>query len=154
VARRRPAADQPEAGTGLIASAAGLLVFLLLMLLAVQVLFDLYARSAVTAAAFDAARRVAGYEIATLPPEQLATAEADAEAQARNVLGRYAAETTFRWDVTATDVALRVMVRNRSVLPAALTRAMNIDTIDRTVQVHSETLICTASTPCHAETSP
>ena len=155
MARRRQAADNPEAGTGLIASVAGLVVFLLLMLLAVQVLFDLYARSALTAAAFDAARRVAGYEIATLPPEQLAAAEADAEAHARNVLGRYAAEATFSWDVTATDVALRVRVHNRSVLPAVLARAMSIDTIDRTVQVHSETLICpTASSPCHAEAAP
>jgi hypothetical protein len=58
-----------ETGTGLVGSVAGFAVFLVLLLLAAQVMFDLYARSAVTAAAFDAATKVAGYDVATLPPD-------------------------------------------------------------------------------------
>ena len=50
---------------------------ILLVLLAVQVLFDLYARSAVTAAAFDAARVVAGSDAGGTPRSQ-SQAELDA----------------------------------------------------------------------------
>lgn len=45
-----------EAGTGLLGTLVGVTIFLVLALLAVQVLFDLYARSALSAAIFDAAR--------------------------------------------------------------------------------------------------
>src|SRR5260370_32282159 len=90
---RRPAAESDptptlpsERGTGVIGTMIGFAVFLVLLLVAVQVLFDLYARSAATAAAFDAARTAAGYDVATLPQDQLIQAEADAEAQARLTL--------------------------------------------------------------------
>ena len=141
----------PEAGTGLIGSIMGFAVFLVLLLVAAQVLFDLYARSALTAAAFDAARRVAGYDIATLPPDQLAVAEAAAETQAREILGRYGRDVRFTWTFTPTDVRLRVQIANPSVVPLALARPMGIDTIDRTVRVHGERLVCQTGTACQAK---
>ena len=49
-----------ERGAGLVGTSAGFLVFMLMMLAAVQILFNLYATSMVTAAAHDAARDVAG----------------------------------------------------------------------------------------------
>jgi hypothetical protein len=125
-----------------------------LLLLASQVLFDLYARSAVTAAAFDAARRVAGFDIATLPADQLSQAEADAEAQARVTLGRYGTSANFVWTLTPTVVALRVEVANPSLVPSGLARPLGIDTIDRTVRVRAERLVCPVAAPCATGTSP
>jgi len=59
-------------------------VFLLLLLFASQVLFDLYARSVVTAAAYDAARIVAGADADGGADRQAVT---DAESTARAQLG-------------------------------------------------------------------
>ena len=148
----RRAADPPErrsqAGTGLIGSLTGFVTFIVLLLLAVQVLFDLYARSAVTAAAFDAARRVAGFEVATLPADELAAAESDAEGRARRTLGRYGGDARFTWTLTSTEVALRVRIVNPSLVPSGLGRPFGLDTIDRTVRVHAEHLICPTPSPC------
>jgi len=125
------------------------------LLLGVQVVFDLYARSAVTAATFDAARHVAGFDVASLPPADLAAAEADAEMEARNILGRYGASATFSWNVTDSDVALNVHVVNPSLLSAGLGRALGIDTIDRSVRIHAERLICPpAESACTAAATP
>jgi len=124
-----------EDGTGLIGSTAGILVFALFMLLAVQVLFDLYARSAVTSASFDAVRVVAGADSGATP-----AAEADAEETARHVLGRYGARAQFRWAVGTDTVALTVHLRNPSLLPALFSRPLSLDTIDRTVRIHREHL--------------
>ena len=52
-----PAAD--DRGAGLISTAAGVVVFLVFLLFAVQLLFGLYASSTVTAVANDAAVRAA-----------------------------------------------------------------------------------------------
>jgi hypothetical protein len=147
---RRPPSDG-ERGTGVIGTVIGFAVFLVLLLVAVQVLFDLYARSALTAAAFDAARRVAGYDLATLPTDQLTLAEADAESQARQSLGRYGRDVSFTWTLTPTDVELRVRIVNSSVVPNQLAAPMGIDVIDRTVRVHAERLICPTNAPCTAQ---
>ena len=120
-----------EAGTGLIATVAGVFVFLVLLLLATQVLFDLYATSTVTAVAYDAARIVAG---ADGGPE----AVSDAEAGARRQLGRYADGAVFSWQRDADAVRLHVTVRNPSLLPPAFKRALGIDVVDRTVRVRTE----------------
>ena len=144
---RAPAPGR-EAGTGVIGPVMGFAVFLVLLLVAVQVIFDLYARSAATAVAFDAARRVAGYDVATLPQDQLNQAEADAETQARQALGRYGHDVAFTWTLTPTEVELRVRIVNSTVVPTQLAAPMGIDTIDRTVRVHAERLVCTAAAPC------
>ncbi|MDQ1402568.1 MAG: hypothetical protein QOG03_884 [Actinomycetota bacterium] len=127
-----------EDGTGLIASTAGIMVFLVLLLLAVQVLFNLYATSAVTAAAYDAARIVAGADVASGAPS-LEAARADAEAGAQRTLGRYSSRTRFDWNVDDPDVVqLHVVAQNPGFLPIALRRPLGFDRVDRTVRVRVE----------------
>ena len=79
----RTRAPAPDRGSGLIALTGGLLVFLLLLLFAVQLSINLYARSQVTAAGFDAARRVAGYE----NEQRRGAATAEADTRLRSMLG-------------------------------------------------------------------
>jgi hypothetical protein len=130
---RRDGRRRAEDGTGLIGSTVGVLVFVVFLLLGVQVLFDLYARSAVTAATFDAARVVAGADAGGAPG-----AEADAEGTARRMLGHYGQGAEFRWAVEADAIALTVHVRSPSLLPALVTRPLSLDTIERTVRVRRE----------------
>ena len=81
-----------------------------------------------TAAAYDAARMVAG-------------ADGDVErgeSQARAVLGRYADRVSFEWTLDGDTVALRVTARNPSFLLPALGGAVGLDEIDRTVRVRME----------------
>jgi len=107
------------------------LVFLVLLMLATQVLFDLYARSTVTAVAYDAARVVAGADSG-------ADAVGVAESQARAGLGRYADGAAFTWTVDREVVQLNVKVQNPSLLPPVFKHALGIDTVDRTVRVRVE----------------
>jgi hypothetical protein len=126
---------QGEDGTGLVATVTGALVLMVLLLLAVQVCFDLYARSAVEAAAFDAVRVVTGSD-ASATPAALAAAEQDA----RRVLGRYGGLARFSWQVSASTVGLTVSVHDPSVLPAALVGPLGLDTVTRTVVLRRERL--------------
>ena len=64
-----------ERGGGLVQLWAGFFVFLAMLLFAVQVLFNLYAASVVTAVSYDAARRVAGSDGG---PSHMADAEEQA----------------------------------------------------------------------------
>jgi hypothetical protein len=106
-------------------------VFLLFLLLAVQVVFSLYARSAVTAAAFDGARLVAGGEGGV--------DEAAAEDHVRQLLGRYGRDrVAVRFTPDPDDVVLTVVANNPSFLPAALRRPFGFDRIERTVRVRIE----------------
>ncbi len=129
--RLRPRRD--EAGTGLVASVVGIAVFLTLMLLAVQVAFDLYARSAVTAAALDAASAVAGSDAGGTP-----AAQADAVANARAILGRYGNEASFVWRIEPQAVELTVSVHNPSVLPSFASAGLGLDQVRRSVVVDRE----------------
>ena len=127
--RPRSARSGADRGAGLIGTIAGVTVFLAFLLFAVQLLFNLYATSAVTAAAYDAARVVAG------------SAGGDvtrAENHARQVLGRYADRVSFDWSINSDTVALRVRARNPTFLLPALGGAVGFDEIDRTVQVRVE----------------
>jgi hypothetical protein len=106
--------------------------------LAVQVLVGLYARSAVTAAAFDGARLAAGYEAAGDRDEGRARAEAHVHA----VLGGYARRPGFvlEWgdDPTGRSVVLTVRAENPSFVPPVVRRPMGLDHIERTVRVRVE----------------
>lgn len=118
-------------GQGLLPTTVGVLVFLLFLLLAVQVVFALYARSAVTAAAFDGARLVAGGD------GQFD--EAAAEAHVRRLLGRYGDErVSVRFTPAPDDVVLTVVADNPSFLPRGLRRPFGFDRIERTVRVRIE----------------
>src|SRR5438105_4596946 len=76
-----------ERGTGLIGTWAGFVIFLALLLFAVQVMFNLWSTSAVTAAASDAARKVA-----TADDPSSRSVQRQAEDDARRLLGKYATE--------------------------------------------------------------
>ena len=121
-----------ERGGGLVQLWAGFVVFLVMLLFAVQVLFNLYAVSVVTSVSYDAARRVAGGDGG-------ADHMAEAEAQARSALGRYEGRVTFDWSASSPEeVVLRVHSDNpRVVLPVA-GGPLAFDTIDRTIRVRVE----------------
>jgi hypothetical protein len=111
----------------------GVLVFLLLLLVAVQVLFNLYATSAVTAATYDGARIAAGAAAGSDP-------RGDAEAHVRGVLGAYASHDrlSVRWTPSADTVILTVRAENPSFLPEALRAPLGFDVIERTARVRIE----------------
>jgi hypothetical protein len=123
-----------ERGAGLFGTWFGMLVVLVLFLFAVQVLFDLYARSVVTATTYDAARRVAGHRRGSLEDAQAA-----AELAARTSLGHYGRHVRFAWDASDPAVIrLRVVVDNPRIGFAGLDSPLGTDHIDRTVTVRVE----------------
>jgi len=106
-------------------------VVLVLLLFAVQVTYDLYATSAVTASAYDAARVVAGSDGGP-------AAVAAAEESARASLGRYGTRVAFEWTAGDDVVELRVVARNPGFLPVALRQPLGLDVVDRTVRLRTE----------------
>lgn len=114
----------------------GVLTFLVLMLVSVQVLYNLYATSAVTAAAYDGARLVAGFDAAGDPEAVRA-----AEEHVRSVLGVYGRDRlrlVWEEDPLERDVILRVSAKNPSFLPRHLRAPLGLDTVDRTIRVRIE----------------
>ncbi len=130
--------DRPrDRGAGLVGTSAGFLVFLLLMLTAVQILFNLYATSMVTAAAHDAARDVAGFDAS---PDRCAATVA-AEAAFVEALGDYGTAGHARLDWTCTDpnvVRLRVQADHPSILPSRFAGLFSLTRMDRTIEVRVE----------------
>jgi hypothetical protein len=133
VRRLRPRAEQ---GAGLLSTVAGVVVFLVFLLFAVQLLFGLYATSTVNAVANDAAVRAAS---ADAPPLEVI------EGQARNSLGEVGDSASFRWTVDDTDhdgvpdtVVLEVVARPPRVIPRSIGGAIGLDEIRRTVRVRLE----------------
>lgn len=125
--------DRPgEEGSGPVSAIFGVAVFLGFLLFAVQVTTHLWATSAVTAAAFDAARLVAG--------ERSVTTTA-AESHLQTVLGEYGQRVSADWSASTPDqVVLRVQGPTPAALVASVGRLAGIDRIDRTVRVHRERL--------------
>ncbi|MHB8295030.1 MAG: hypothetical protein ACYDH5_10495 [Acidimicrobiales bacterium] len=132
-------------GTGLIATVSGVAVFIVLLLFAVQVAFDLYARSAVTAAALSAVTIASaagnggngGGGAGTGGGSSGGTAAAIAagENRARSELGGYGKRVGFRWEVSGSQVALTVTLRLPSMLPASITGALGLNVVRRTVEM-------------------
>ena len=125
-----------DRGAGLLSTAAGVVVFLVFLLFAVQLLFGLYASSMVTAVANDAASRAAS---ADAPP--LAIIEADA----RDSLGEVGSTATFEWDVDDADgdgapdtVVLEVVTRPPRFVPPSIGGSIGLDEVRRTVRVRAE----------------
>ena len=114
---------------------AGTLVFLALLFFAVQLLYNLYATSVVTAAAYDAARTVAGAQGGP-------GTEPDAERQARDVLGRYGDNVDFDWRTdwsTGDEVVLRVRAENPNFLLGSFVGThLGFEQVDRTIRVRVE----------------
>jgi Flp pilus assembly protein TadG len=118
----------------MLPTVVGVFVFLLLLLLAVQVSFNLYATSAVTAAAYDGARIAAGFDSASELDARPA-----AEAHVREVLGEYGRRRlTMVWTEDPTTEILTVRAENPGFLPRALRRPLGLDAIERTVRVRRE----------------
>ena len=125
------------AGQGLIPTLGGFAVVLAALLLATQVAFDLYARSAVTAVAVDAARAVAR----GMPP-------ATSEQRARSELGAYAAVTTFEWVASGPrEVVLRMSFDLRATR-LRLVPLPGLNRFTRTIRVQVERLVCPTGRTC------
>jgi Flp pilus assembly protein TadG len=125
-----------DRGAGLLSTAAGVVVFLVFLLFAVQLLFGLYASSTVTAVANDAATRAASAEA---PPLSII------EAEARANLGEVGRTATFAWDLADTDgdggmdtVVLEVVARPPRFIPPSIGGSIGLDEIRRVVRVRAE----------------
>jgi hypothetical protein len=141
-------------------------VVLVILLFVTQVVFDLYARSAVTAAAVDAARSVAGYassDAYTGPGGGAAEQQAvvTAESRARAALGRWGDVTTFSWRFLPTDgppTTVELEVRfDASASGFNLARSLalpGLNHFDRTVRVRVERITCPPTTPCQVDAQP
>jgi hypothetical protein len=128
-----------DRGSGLLGTAAGFLVFLMLMFAATQVLFDLYATSMVTSAAHDAARVVAGFDNAA----DRCGATVIGDRVFSDALGAYSTETnaTLTWTCSDPDaVRVRVVADHPTVLPQLLVGLTGLGHIDRTIVVRAEQL--------------
>jgi len=121
-----------ERGGGPLSVWFGFVVFLSLLLFAVQVLYNLYATSVVTSVAFDAARRVAAAEGGGT------AAVAPAETAAREALGEYGDRVAFEWSLDGDVVALRVQAQNPGFLLPVHAGPVAFGDIDRTVRVRVE----------------
>lgn len=125
-----------ERGTGLIASVAGVTVFLALLTVAVQVLVDLYQTSVVTAAGYDVARSVASdADQPPSAPELLA-----AEARLRDLLGGVGDDAEVSWDVGGGVIRLHLVVPTRRFLLPVVAGPLGLDEVDRTITVRAEEL--------------
>jgi hypothetical protein len=127
-----------DRGAGLLSTAAGVVVFLVFLLFAVQLLFGLYASSTVNAVANDAAVRAAS---ADAPPLEVI------EAQARASLGDVGAAAAFTWEADDADgdgepdtIVLEVVARPPRFIPPSIGGAIGLDEIRRTVRVRLEAL--------------
>ena len=132
---------RPERGSGLVASLAGLLVVLVLLLFAIESLVGLYARSMLTAAAHDGARAVATDERVRggqRAPEPGVVAPA--EQQVRSLLGEVGDTAELTWSIEADEVVLRARARRPSFVPDAWRPGDDPGWIERTVRVRIERL--------------
>jgi hypothetical protein len=124
-----------DRGAGLLSTSFGVLFFVGFLFFAVQLLFNLYATSVVTSAAYDAARVVATGSVQPATQEQL-DAAVD---HARSALGKYRDRATFDWDLSDPDVVrLHVHAVNPRLLAPPLDQLVGLDVIDRTVVVRVE----------------
>ena len=128
----RAVADRSERGSGPISTWIGFVVFLGLLLFAVQSLLNLYATSVLTSVAYDAAREVAGADGGV-------EAAAEAESRARGLLGRFGDTVSFDWSGSSDeDVVLRVRGTVPRVLLPVQRGPVAFGEIDRTVRVRVE----------------
>lgn len=127
-----------ERGTGLIGTTAGIAVFLVFLLFAVQLTVDLYARSSVSAAGYDAARSVAARNVDHDDPASVRRAVAHAEQGFRDLLGDLGRDAEVTWQVDAEQVRLRVRADSPTIVPRALEADTGLGRIDRTFVVRIE----------------
>jgi len=124
-----------DRGAGLIGTIGGVVVFLTLLTFAVQLLFNLYATSAVSAVAHDAARTAAGGLDGSRTIEATI---ADAEAEARAALGQYGERLEFDWDIDARRVRLTIGAEHPRVAISPVASVFGFNRVDRTVEIRIE----------------
>lgn len=129
-----------DRGAGLIGTIGGVLVFLVLLTFAVQLLFNLYATSAVTAAAHDAAHMVASGDLDHDDPVAMEWATADAEAAARSLLGRYGERASFSWAFDDDHVTLTVTATHPPLAVHHVSGVFGLNEVVRSVTVRREQL--------------
>ncbi|MHB8464307.1 MAG: hypothetical protein ACYDH6_18315 [Acidimicrobiales bacterium] len=117
----------------------GFAVILTCLLLATQVTFDLYARSAVTAAAVDAARAVARGASPSM-----------SEQRARDALGAYGRATRFRWSAEDGKVVSLTVSFDLGRSSYALVSLPFLNRFARTVRVRTERVVCPSARRCTA----
>jgi hypothetical protein len=115
-------------------------VFVILMLFAVQLLVNLYATTTVTAAGLDAARVVAAKEVDHDDAGAVAAARVRAEARFRSLMGDAGRDAELTWVDDADTVRLHVAVDSPTILPRSLGGGVAFGRIDRTFEVHVEEL--------------
>lgn len=127
-----------DRGAAQIGTSSAIFVFLTLLYAAVQVAFDLYATTMVTAEARDAARSVAGFDAG---PDRCAAA-AEAEVELVRALGPYGTEAGVRLEWVCDDtgvVRLRVTARHPSILTSGFPPGLDsLGELDRTIEVRVE----------------
>lgn len=130
----------PEAGTGLVGTTAGVTVFLVLLLFAVQLSVNLAATSTVNAAGYDSARLVASSQVDHQSTESLADARRRAEARFHHLMGSAGDDARLSWRVAGGAVRLRVQLEPPGILPSTLAASVGFDHVDRTFVVRVEEL--------------
>jgi hypothetical protein len=125
-----------DRGTALIATAIGVLVFLLFLLFAVQLLFSLYATSTITAVTNDAVQRAA-----TSGHDDIGAIERDA----RDGLGAVGDAAEFTWeredadgDGTEDTIALRVTAHPPRFVPPSIGDAVGLTEVEHTARARIE----------------
>jgi len=123
------AGGRGDEGTAVVGTLTGFLIFMVLLLLAVQTLVHLYATSAVTAAANEAVQQVAtgGGSVSSVPA---------AEAAARASLGSFGARRV-RFDWLEVD-GVRVVLHVSATSPGLLPLSAGLERISRTVTLRTE----------------
>ncbi len=138
---------QAEDGEGLLSTVFGVLMFLLMLLFAVQATTHLYATTVVTTAAYDAARLVSGQQAlggavtgpgaACSPPSPEELQRADLHLE--QLLGGLWAEGAADWTGTTADrVTVTVAVRTPARVVGGVGSIAGLDQIRRTVALDRE----------------
>ncbi len=119
-----------QRGAGIFSSVFGLMFFLTFMLLAVQVLWSLYATSVVTSAAYDAGRTAAR------------SGDAGAgQARFAQAIGGYDADIAIAVPSGEGTVVVTVSGENPSLLPERFATALPFASIDRTIEIRREVFV-------------
>jgi hypothetical protein len=127
-----------DRGSGLIGTIGGVAVFFALLTFAVQLLFNLYATSAITAAAHDAAHQAASGQVDRSDADAVRSSLDSAEERARSVLGRYGDRVEFAWEVDVDWVRLTVRADHPNLALDGVAGVFGLNRTERTVEVRVE----------------
>jgi hypothetical protein len=122
-----------DRGAGVISTAFGVIVFLVLLLFTAQLLVNLFFSSMVTSAAHDAASDVAHSGVQ--PPS---SARLAAEDQLRERLGAAGEEASVRWDTSRADVVELIVSVPYPRLGSSRLQIPFFERLERRVEVRVE----------------